>query len=275
MSELIVERSVRAEGGEVRVLSRGEIADVLEVRRGSERVIVKVLREGAGEVERCRFEGEVAALAAVRHVNVVRTLRVIHDDEGPRALVMPRLVGRSIREWLTTLGPLPAPLAACVFGDALSGLGALHRRALVHRDVKPDNLFLGREEHEPPSAVRCIVLDLGLAASPLASLTTGRHVVGSVGYLAPEQVLAGNLDARTDVWGAGVSLFEAVSRRPAFLSDDPLCVLERDPFDDLTQREARALRPFEPLLRRALAKRPALRWPSAAAMGEALAGVSA
>lgn len=271
-----VSSGVRVDGGEraVRVLSRGASADVLEVQRGGERVVVKVLRERASEVDRQRFGAELAALASVRHPSVVRTLRVLHDEDGPRALVMPRLVGRSIASWLLTLGPLPAQLATCVFRDALGGLGALHARGLVHRDVKPSNLFLGREESEPASAVRCIVVDLGLAQGPRRALTTGRHVVGSVGYMAPEQVLAGSVDARTDVWGVGVTLFEALTGRAAFAGDDPLEVLERDPLAELSLRERRTLEPFAPVLRRALAKRPSARWASAAAMDEAMAEIA-
>ncbi|NUP07340.1 MAG: serine/threonine protein kinase [Polyangiaceae bacterium] len=257
----------------IRVLSRGAGADVLEVEEGGRASVVKVLRRGASLVERARFAREIDALASVRHANVVRIDKVVTDAEGVRAIVMPRLVGSSLRTWLATFGRMPAPFVLTVFSDVLDGLSELHGRGVVHRDLKPSNLFIGREDHERPSDARGIVLDLGLASTASGAVTTGSHLVGSVRYMSPEQLLAGGIDARCDVWGTGVCLFEALTGGPAFPTDDPLEILRHDPVERLvapTSPDRRGWSAIARVLARALAKRPRDRFASAAAMREAL-----
>lgn len=261
-------RASRSSNSEVRRLSRGANTDVFEVRRAGRALIVKVLHSHASTEDRTRFENEVDALAAVRAPNVVRVERVLRDERGARALVMPRLIGRSARDWVSAFGPMPAPFAVSIFVDVLSGLDALHARGIVHRDVTPSNVFVGHEELEPATATRGIVIDLGIAKRADHPATTGAHVLGTTRYVSPEQILSGRIDARTDVWGSGVSLFEALTGRIAFPSDDPLDILAYDP---LAQRGALAgLRHLEPVLRRALSKRPSDRYDTAANMRSAL-----
>jgi len=258
----------------VRLLSRGTWSEVYEIRRGQARLAMKVLSRGASRVHAARFALEADALTAVRHDNVVRALRVVSDARGPRAIFMPLLLGRSLREWLCTLGPMASDFAVRVFADLLLGLDAIHARGLVHRDVKPSNVFVGREASEPVTRSRGIVIDLGFAKGDDTSITTGRHLVGAPRYLAPEQLLSGRVDQRADVWAAGLTFIEALTGFSGFDSDDPRSILETDPVDAVLAKAQGQMRrdvlSFAPVLRQSLAKRPNERFVSARALRSAL-----
>lgn len=155
-----------------------------------------------------RFRREARAAAALNHPNVV----AVHDwGETPDGayLVLQLVDGPSLREVLRARGRLSPREALAVLGPAAAGLAAAHAAGLVHRDVKPENLLLGRD-----GSVR--VTDFGLArAAASATATFGSDVlVGSPHYLSPEAVRVEPLDARSDVYALGIVLFECLTGRP-------------------------------------------------------------
>lgn len=164
------------------------------------------------QLERLRQEARV--LARLAHPNILQVIDLEVFDDQP-VLVTELLEGQTLRSRLSA-GPLPALQALEVAMQVASALAAAHRQGVVHRDVKPENLFLTRDGH-------CKVLDFGLA-KPLASgdtsqlsealNTTGGMLQGTVGYLSPEQIGGQPVDARADVYALGLVIHELVAGRP-------------------------------------------------------------
>jgi serine/threonine protein kinase len=258
-------------------IGRGGAGEVIEAEHPTlGNVALKIAHPAlaADPREVARARTEATALARVQHANVLRVMGTSTTADGRFALVVPRLVGRTLRAVLDARRRLPWVLAARLGASVLDGLEAAHRAGVIHRDVKPSNVFIGRERGEPASAARPIVIDFGLArldgaASPA---TTASSVVGSPAYVAPGQVLAGAQDARTDVYGASVVIFEAIAGGPPFAGADPARVLEAHLVDEPPDLLDRALVPRElaACLARGLAKSPRDRFSSAAEMATAL-----
>lgn len=162
-----------------------------------------------------RFAREARALARVNHPNVVVVFDTDEDDDGRPFLVMELVEGITLRALLDREGRLDPARAVAVADGICLGLAAVHGRGIVHRDVKPSNVFLS-----PSGTVK--IGDFGIAsvASDVTLTRTG-EVFGSAPYVSPEQVTGGPVDARTDLYGLGCILFEMVSGRPPFLGDDP------------------------------------------------------
>jgi serine/threonine-protein kinase len=278
----------------LRKIGEGSTADVYEVigRRGELRAL-KVLRPmytGSREAE-ARLIQEGRALAALDHPHVVGIEDAGTTADGRPFLIMPRLRGETLRERLAAEGPLAAADAVDVVLQVLDGLAAAHRAGIVHRDVKPANVFLarrggarpgvlGRDRRARPAAARspeiAVLLDFGIAKliGDTQGPTTGGHVLGTPRYIAPEQILGGKVDARTDVYAVGLLLFEAIAGRGPFPAGDAIEVMRAHLH--VPPPRLRALRAVPPAIdravARAVAKAPALRWPSARAMADALAG---
>jgi serine/threonine protein kinase/beta-lactam-binding protein with PASTA domain len=164
-----------------------------------------------------RFIHEAKSAAALSHPNVV----AVYDQgmDGPHVfLAMEYVPGRTLRDLLTRRGRLGPREALGIMQPVLAALAAAHRTGLVHRDVKPENVLV-REDG------RIKVADFGLARAESASKQTKTGVlIGTVGYLAPEQVLSGNADARADVYASGILLFELLTGRQPYDGDTPLAV---------------------------------------------------
>jgi eukaryotic-like serine/threonine-protein kinase len=162
-----------------------------------------------------RFRREARAAAALDHPNVVGVYDWGESDEGAY-LVLQLVDGPSLREVLRTHGRLTPRATLAILGPAAAGLAAAPDAGLVHRDVKPENLLLGRD-----GGVR--VTDFGLArAAASATSTFGADVlVGSPHYLSPEAVRGEPLDPRADVYGLGVVLFECLTGRPPHEGESP------------------------------------------------------
>jgi serine/threonine-protein kinase len=148
-----------------------------------------------------------AALMGVNHPNVVRCLGV-GTEEGRTYLVLELLQGETLGQYLEREGRLPLDLALRLFGDAARGLAALHDAGLVHRDVKPDNLFL---EGPLGAPTRLRVIDFGLSRMQEAGDAEEAFVAGTLEYIAPEQAVCDPVDARADVYSLGVVLFRALT----------------------------------------------------------------
>ena len=164
-----------------------------------------------------RFIGEAKSVARLSHPNVVGVFDQGNDGEH-LYLAMEYVPGRNLRDLLNERGRLGPAEALDLMVPVLAGLGAAHQVGFVHRDVKPENVLITADG-------RVKVVDFGLACAVAeARQTKTGMVIGTVAYLAPEQVSRACADARSDVYGAGVMLFELVTGRQPYTGDTPLAV---------------------------------------------------
>ena len=180
-------------------------------------VAIKVLPSGtlSDESSRKRFRNEALTLSRLNHPNIA-TVHDFDTQAGVDFLVMEYVPGTTLSEKLAA-GPLPEKEAARLCVQLAEGLTAAHERAVIHRDLKPGNLRLTADG-------RLKILDFGLArlVQPLSSdaetetLTQARAIAGTLPYMAPEQLRGERVDARSDVWAAGVVLYEMATARLPF-----------------------------------------------------------
>ena len=248
-------------------------------------VAIKVLHGlSATEPERiARFEQEARATAALNHPNIVAVYD-LGQHEGAPFIVSELLDGRSLRETLTD-GALPPRKAIEYAVQVAQGLAAAHDKGIVHRDLKPDNVFITADG-------RAKVLDFGLAkltqpdapASGVSVLpttpaftqvpnTAAGVVMGTMGYMAPEQVRGGASDHRTDIFALGVVIYEMLAGRRAFRGDTAMdvmsAILKEDP-PDLPISERHIPPALARIVSRCLEKNPAARFQSARDLAFAL-----
>lgn len=264
--------------GRYRVVGRlgeggmGVVYEVLDESLGRH-VAVKTIREPDPSARK-RFRREARAAASVNHPNVCQLFE-IGEDGGRLFIAMELLSGSTLADRLRD-GALPPGEVVTIGGDVLAALASLHAAGVVHRDLKPSNVFL------TPHGVK--LLDFGLAR-PLPTeltqtldqgteLTRPGAVVGTPRYMAPEQIRGQEVDERTDLFAAGALLYEALAGRPAFVGTTVVEVLSATLHESppaLTGSPAVVA--LDRVLRRALAKNPADRFPSASEMARELAGV--
>ncbi|MFA1542081.1 Stk1 family PASTA domain-containing Ser/Thr kinase [Actinomadura monticuli] len=202
-------------------VARGGMSTVYVARdlRLDRIVAIKVMHAGLASDEDfvARFIGEAKAAAALSHPNVVAVYDQRTDGEHV-FLVMEYVAGRTLRDALTSIGRFGPRAALETMQPVLAALGAAHRAGLVHRDVKPENVLITEDGQVK-------VADFGLARAETASkMTKTGMIIGTVGYLAPEQVLSGNADVRSDVYAAGIMLFELLTGHLPHQGDTPLAV---------------------------------------------------
>jgi serine/threonine protein kinase len=192
-------------------------ATQLELQRP---VAVKMLHTGAGEDERqqARFHREALSTCRVRHPNAVEVLDFSFTHHGIPYLVMELLEGRSLREELSDSGRLPLARCVEILLPVCAALAEAHASGVVHRDVKPQNVFL--QSRRDLETVK--VLDFGLARLIGGSMMRRRLTLDGVGpgtplYMAPERFLDLPCDDRADVYSVGVLLYEMLTGRPPFL----------------------------------------------------------
>jgi serine/threonine-protein kinase len=213
-------------------LARGGMASVYAATdtRLDRRVAVKVMHPALADDEEfvARFIREARAAAALSHPNVVAVFDQGTDD-GVVFLVMEYVHGHTLRDVLRSHGRLGVADALAVLEPVLAALSAAHDAGLVHRDVKPENVLISSDG-------RVKVADFGLAravAGTSQTATTSGLLIGTVAYLAPEQVEHGTADARTDVYAAGVVLYELLTGSPPFPAETPLAVAYRHVHEDV------------------------------------------
>jgi len=165
-----------------------------------------------------RFAREARVAARLSHLNAV----AVYDqgaDDGHVFLVMELVQGRTLRDLLRERGALPPALAVSIMEPVLGALAAAHRAGLVHRDVKPENILLSDD-----GAVK--VADFGLARAIEADQSSTRTglMMGTVAYCPPEQISRGSADARSDVYSAGVVLFELLTGSAPYAGDSAMAV---------------------------------------------------
>ncbi|MFI9382291.1 Stk1 family PASTA domain-containing Ser/Thr kinase [Kutzneria sp. NPDC052558] len=207
-----------------------------------------------------RFVREARTAAQLHHPGVVGVYDqgVDRSPEGDHVFLVMELVdGGTLRDLLRERGALTPALALSVLEQVLSALGAAHRAGLVHRDVKPENVLIGRG-----GAVK--VADFGLVrAMASANTTSDDMILGTVAYLSPEQVATGASDPRSDVYSAGILLYEMLTGQPPYSGDTPISVAYRHVNDDVPPPSEAATGSIPPalddLVLRATRRDPALR----------------
>jgi serine/threonine-protein kinase len=172
-------------------------------------------------MSRARLAVEARAAAALSHPAIVAIYEVDADGPAP-ALVMEYVAGRSLADRLATAGALPPAEVASLGAEVADALYLAHRSGIVHRDVKPGNILIGADG-------RPRLVDFGIAhnlAEGAARLTTTGTVVGTLRAMAPEQLRGEPVTPRTDLYGLGTVLYEALTGRPPFAATTPLALAE-------------------------------------------------
>ena len=265
-------------------IGAGGMGEVFRARdtRLDRDVAIKVLPQSvAGDAAALtRFEREAKAVAALSHPNIL----AIHDvgtSDGIAYAVMELLEGESLRQRLQE-GPLPQRKALEIAREVALGLAAAHEKGIVHRDLKPENLFV-------TSDGRVKILDFGLARklslpstddthSPTAAQATEPGtVLGTVGYMAPEQLRGHPADARSDIFSFGAVLYEMCSGRRPFKGDTVIetmnAILKEDP-PELSEGGHAVAASVERIVRHCLEKNPGERFQSARDLAFDLASLS-
>ncbi len=258
--------------------SMGEVYRARDTRLDRE-VAIKVLPELVSlDPERLlRFEQEAKAAAALNHPNILAVYQM-GNYQGVPYLVSELLEGKTLTEHIRR-GPLPLRKAISYGVQIARGLAAAHEKGIVHRDLKPDNLFVTKDD-------RVKILDFGLAkviqpkqgaAHLSATITLPGVALGTIGYMAPEQVRGLNTDHRADIFAFGAILYEMVMGKRSFergTSADTISAILNDEPPSISQLSPDTPVAVERVVRRCLEKDPSQRFHSASDLAFALEALS-
>ena len=213
-------------------IARGGMATVYEATdlRLDRVCALKIMHPGLGDDDEfaSRFVREARSAARLSHPNVVGVFDQ-GDDDGTLFLAMEYIPGRTLRDLIRTEAPMAPGRALQVLDPVLAALAAAHQAGMIHRDVKPENVLLADDG-------RVKVADFGLARAINAETqhtATGGVLIGTVSYLSPELVVDGKADARSDVYAAGVVLYEMLTGRKPHEGDSPIQVAYKHVHEDV------------------------------------------
>ena len=256
----------------------GEVYKAHDSRLDREVAIKLLPTDFASDADRLkRFEQEARATSALNHPNIL-TVYDIGEHEGSPFIVAELLDGEELRDRLDE-GPIPLRKTIEYAQQIVSGLSAAHEKGITHRDLKPENLFITKDD-------RVKILDFGLAKlrepktdlhgsedATRKALTDPGVVMGTVGYMSPEQVRGHTADHRADIFSFGVILYEMLTGRQAFHGDsvvEKMHSVLKDEVPDTDDSGARIPPALDKLMRRCLEKKPEHRFHSAHDLGFAL-----
>lgn len=277
-------------GGRYRILhvlgkgSMGIVYKGIQSSSGRE-MAIKFLLKNSGSTEPKesmikRFQREAKTLSTLKHPNIVTLFDFGFTDDNQPYLVTEFLHGLTLTQLLRQNGCLPPNKAGAVFRQVCEAVAEAHKHKVVHRDIKPDNIFLqGRDQ-----GGRFIkVLDFGIAklldSRATSSLTMDGRVCGSPAYMSPEQCKGLNVDYRCDIYSLAAVIFETLTGRRLFAGDDAMSVMfahVNEPAPMLTSvRNDPAFTPeLERVLQRALSKEPSRRQQSVEEFWESFAAAA-
>jgi serine/threonine protein kinase len=258
----------------VRMVGEGGMGRVYEARHQrlpTKRFAVKMLHPDLARQPDVvtRFQREAEASSVLSHPNVVDVYDVSSSADGRPYIVAELLQGEELGNHLERVGKMSSATAAHVVRQVCAALGAAHAAGIVHRDVKPENIFLSGD------GTHVKVLDFGISkvGDNKDGLTKTGTVMGTPDYMAPEQARGDKVDARADIYAAGAILYRALTGRKPFEGRDPMATLTAV----LTEEPPRPseLNPEVPLalelvIQRAMAKSPGERFQSMAELDAAL-----
>ncbi|MDM0115677.1 serine/threonine-protein kinase [Variovorax sp. J22R133] len=212
-----------------------------------------------------RFRVEAKAAGRLTHRNIVPVYQFGEDNDSAY-IVMEYVAGRNLRDYIQAPRKLTVPQVLCVMAQLLDGLHYAHERGIVHRDIKPANLLIADDG-------RLKITDFGIARTESSNLTRGSSVIGSPGYIAPEQYTDREVDRRVDVFSSGVLLYQMLSGTTPFAGTDEAIMYKivyepHKPLSEVTNDPAHES--FNAVLDLALAKDPDKRFANALAMRTAL-----
>jgi serine/threonine protein kinase len=281
----------------LRILGGGGMGIVVEAEdcQLKRKVALKVMRAGlASDLHRRRFLREAQAAAAIENDHIVPIFHV-GEDRGVPYLAMPFLKGQSLNDLLKP-GHLPLAQTARIGRQIAQGLAAAHERGLIHRDIKPSNIWLETVGQGPAPGVRNVATDIPAAGAPPSTdyrvkildfglarardaesrLTQPGALMGTVGYLAPEQATGGEIDPRADLFSLGCTLYRMCTGRLPFPGPDMLASLASLALDQPPaphQINPEVTPGVSRLIMQLLAKKPADRPASAAEVASILSRI--
>jgi serine/threonine protein kinase len=256
-------------------IGQGGMAVVFRARdeRLDRQVALKFLAPwlAADEEFRRRFDQESRMAAAVNNPHIIPVYQA-DEANGVLFIAMLYVTGGDVASLVRSRGALPPGRAVEIVSQVASALDAAHRRGLVHRDVKPSNMLLDGDS-EPDHVY---LSDFGLAKTATGSgrLTRTGQLLGTLAYMAPEQIAGNQVDGRADQYALACAAYEMLSGEPPFTGDD-VAVLGGHlnlPAPALTSRQPRLPAAVDAVFARALAKDPARRYPSCREFSDALRG---
>ncbi|MEY3011293.1 MAG: hypothetical protein RIT45_28 [Pseudomonadota bacterium] len=222
-----------------------------------------------------RFYAEAQITAALKHPNTIRVFDFGQTDSGALYIAMELLTGQALNELLRERRRAGRALtqeeAANIASQTLRSLGEAHAKGLVHRDLKPHNIFLNEVAGDDPVVK---VLDFGIAKRLGSNLTGTGQAFGTPTYMSPEQAQNRGIDARSDLYSLACVMYQCVTGSPPFEGDNPLAVLLSHVTDTPQSLKVRSVVPlsddFIAIIERALAKSPDDRYATAQEMRAAL-----
>ena len=261
------------------LIGSGGTSDVYEAKheRVGATVAIKVLHaQRAGDSKanaRLSLEGRLAT--TLKHANVCEALDLGKLPDGRPFVVMERLVGETLAVRLRRDAIVMPRELVEIMAPLLHGLAAVHEVGAIHRDLKPANVFLVQRAGKPPTTK---LLDFGVARAPLprdeTPITSAGFIVGTPLYMSPEQITgSGKIDALSDIWSAGVVMYEALTGQPPFWSARRPALVHQitsAPHRPLADVDPAIPAPLAAIVDKALCKQPAGRWASAGQLRLAL-----
>ena len=262
-------------------IGRGAMGHVYRVRHNSlnAEYALKLLSSDQFNEEAARlFKRESYAITKLSHPNIVRIYESGLDNGKLPYYAMELLVGKDLGKQIRKSGPLPVTEAASIFIEVCKGLSYAHSEGVVHSDIKPSNIFLLDKPGASREKVK--VVDFGIVKFSRAKDLEHPEgdVQGTPFYMSPEQCMGERLDARSDIYSLGCTLFEVLTNTLPFCGEDPTATMHmqlEDPAPTLSAASDGQEFPeaMEAIIAKALAKNPADRYQTMDEMSKALAGI--
>src|SRR5438874_10417705 len=216
-----------------------------------------------------RFRGEARTMATINHPGVVDVYDYGSDPQAGAYLVMEYVEGDALSRTLSKVGRLTPARTMALMAQTADALHAAHEKGIVHRDVKPGNLLV-----RPNGTL--VLTDFGIARSAMVGqLTAAGSVLGTASYISPEQATGGVATPLSDIYALGVVAYQCLSGHRPFEGENPLEIAMRHVREAPAPLPNDIRTPVRQIVERAMAKDPAGRWPSAAALAQVARRASA